>query len=134
MIIIIPNASGKGENLREGIWFNTKLEKLLVSTRYKRLFQAPVESHNYPLKNPLFHLDWVYIVFCEKVTLSSAVASQYVIFEQPSKVLFTFNYIAYFCLELGIPVITCRVALAPRIVWRFFNSLRLILSDHCVNV
>jgi hypothetical protein len=27
----IPNASEKGENLREGIWFKTKLEKPLVS-------------------------------------------------------------------------------------------------------
>jgi hypothetical protein len=31
-----------------------------MQLRYGRLFQALVVGHNSPLKNPLFHLDWVY--------------------------------------------------------------------------
>jgi hypothetical protein len=33
MNVYIPNASGKGESLREGIWLTTKLEKPTVSKR-----------------------------------------------------------------------------------------------------
>jgi hypothetical protein len=51
--------SEKGRIEERGFDSIRKLEKLLVPTRYKRLFQALVMSHNYPLKNPLFHLDWV---------------------------------------------------------------------------